>query len=143
MKRNVSGLCDCGDPEAWDPDHFCSDHKGGYVEPEKILSRLPKPIREGAVTVFEKVCIDLKKNCLMLLNLDESAKTLGLNKDEAKKALIDQQGLIYEFLGTRMAEVTAFVHIIAELLFDAFLDKGMYKNKGHTKCCMRCFPKPE
>ena len=28
LKRNVGGCCDCGDPEAWDPDHFCSDHKG-------------------------------------------------------------------------------------------------------------------
>ena len=48
LKRNVSGLCDCGDPEAWDPDHFCSDHKGGYVEPETILSRIPKQVRSSA-----------------------------------------------------------------------------------------------
>jgi len=28
LKRNASGLCDCGDPDAWDTAHFCSDHAG-------------------------------------------------------------------------------------------------------------------
>jgi hypothetical protein len=42
-----------------------------------------------------------------------------------------------------MTEVTAFVHIISQLLFESFLDQGILKNKGHEKCCLRCFPTPE
>ena len=26
LKTNVSGCCDCGDPEAWAPEGCCSDH---------------------------------------------------------------------------------------------------------------------
>ena len=28
IQRGCSGMCDCGDPEAWDPKGFCSDHSG-------------------------------------------------------------------------------------------------------------------
>lgn len=42
LKRNVGGCCDCGDPDAWDPDHFCSDHKGYAQSPEQVLAKLPE-----------------------------------------------------------------------------------------------------
>ena len=66
LNRNVSGCCDCGDPEAWDQNHFCSDHSGYEKSPEEVLKKLPQNIRDGANVVFKDVCIKIKENCLIL-----------------------------------------------------------------------------
>jgi len=81
LKRNVGGCCDCGDPEAWDPDHFCSDHKGYDQSPEEILGKLPKNIKNSADQVFTEICIELKKNCMMLQNVDKESDKQKLSKD--------------------------------------------------------------
>jgi len=41
-KLGCSGCCDCGDPDAWSIDGFCSDHKGFVNENELDVSILPK-----------------------------------------------------------------------------------------------------
>ena len=41
LKRNIGGCCDCGDPEAWDENNFCSDHKGYKVDPKDLLEKIP------------------------------------------------------------------------------------------------------
>ena len=92
-------MCDCGDPEAWDPDHFCSDHTGGYAEPDEIIRKIPQKVRENAEAIFKKVCHELKKNCLMLLNFETEAIKLGMSKEDLKKSVIEQMNLIFEFLG--------------------------------------------
>ena len=114
----MSGLCDCGDPEAWDPDHFCSDHKGGYVEASEIIGKIPEKVRSSASSVFKKVCSEIKKNCLMLLTLECSASKLGMSKDELKKSLIELLNITFEFLGQRIKEVSAFAHIISPSFCD-------------------------
>ena len=35
-KPRVHGCCDCGDPDAWEPDGFCSLHKGTFSTNEEI-----------------------------------------------------------------------------------------------------------
>ena len=50
LKRNVGGCCDCGDPEAWDQDHFCEDHKGvNNFNPEEMNDQ--KNILENEVEI--------------------------------------------------------------------------------------------
>jgi hypothetical protein len=66
LNRNVSGCCDCGDPEAWDPNHFCSDHAGYEKSPDEILKKIPASIRDGAFVVFKEICAKIRKNCLSL-----------------------------------------------------------------------------
>ena len=66
LKRNVGGCCDCGDPEAWDPEHFCSDHKGYQMSPNETLDKLPTKIKNEAEIVFQTICSQIKKNSLML-----------------------------------------------------------------------------
>ena len=47
LKRNASGLCDCGDPDAWDPYHFCCDHQGqSDIASETIIMQIPEPFRK-------------------------------------------------------------------------------------------------
>ena len=36
-------MCDCGDPTAWDPNHFCSDHSGYEEYTDEKLSELLVP----------------------------------------------------------------------------------------------------
>jgi len=56
LNRTVSGCCDCGDPEAWDSKHFCTDHAGYQKSPEEILKKIPQKIMEQANVVFFEVC---------------------------------------------------------------------------------------
>ena len=60
LQRDVLGSCDCGDPEDYDPDHFCSDHKGKLQSAEQMLSKLPEKIRTEAQKKLAECCIDLK-----------------------------------------------------------------------------------
>ena len=41
LKTNISGCCDCGDPDAYDEKGFCSDHKGYAASSETMIAKLP------------------------------------------------------------------------------------------------------
>jgi hypothetical protein len=69
INRNVSGCCDCGDPEAWDSKHFCTEHIGYEKSPEEILKKFPGNIRESAFSVFQTVCAKIRKYCLDLIRI--------------------------------------------------------------------------
>ncbi len=67
LKRNVGGCCDCGDPEAWDQDHFCEDHKGvNNFNTEEIISKIPEDIKNSSECAFRKLAQDLKFICMEL-----------------------------------------------------------------------------
>jgi len=57
LERHISGSCDCGDPEDFDPKHFCSDHTQKSQRPQDLLNKIPKKILEKADVVFEEFCI--------------------------------------------------------------------------------------
>jgi hypothetical protein len=60
LKRNVSGCCDCGDPDAWAEDGFCTKHKGYAASSEVLLDKLPPFIKKSTKFVFSNVCKNLK-----------------------------------------------------------------------------------
>ena len=66
LKRNVSGCCDCGDPDAWREEGFCSDHKGYAASSEVLLELLPSFIKSSAAIVFRVICQQIKQQCLNL-----------------------------------------------------------------------------
>ena len=67
LKRNSRGCCDCGDPEAWDQEHFCSDHKGQHdVDPEQMLLKIPEAIKEKTFEIFDEISENLKEKCMNL-----------------------------------------------------------------------------
>jgi hypothetical protein len=84
LKRNVGGCCDCGDPEAWDPEHFCSDHKGYETSPEEKLDKLPKKIKESATIVFTNLCKKLKLACLAIQSFNSESKKVGMDNKKFK-----------------------------------------------------------
>ena len=67
LKTNVSGCCDCGDPEAWDMKGCCPDHKGIDSSKDKALNALPTHIRQQAPRVFKALAKLLKGALLDLL----------------------------------------------------------------------------
>ena len=142
LKRNVGGCCDCGDPDAWDPEHFCSDHKGYDQSPEEILSKLPAKIRDAAEFEFEQISISLKKHCMMLQNFTSECLKHQMSSDSFKKTIIQIIHLIFKFLAQRVEEVPSFLHIICPKLNSIFIEKDLFtKNESHV-CCMRSFVTP-
>ena len=61
------GICDCGDPEAWDPNHFCERHKarpsssasGGGADESDPLTGVPPHIINATTSVVQAVLEDL------------------------------------------------------------------------------------
>ena len=64
LKTNVSGCCDCGDPEAWDMKGACDTHKGIDSSKEGALNALPPKVREKAPEVFRSLT-KILKTCLL------------------------------------------------------------------------------
>lgn len=60
LKTNVSGCCDCGDPDAWAESGFCTDHQGFGASVEAMLGSLPKDVRENSPLVFASIAKSLK-----------------------------------------------------------------------------------
>ena len=140
LKRNVGGCCDCGDPEAWDPEHFCSDHKGYELTAEETLAKLPKNILESANLAFTEICIELKKYCLILANHEAECKKKNMESDAFKKQHIEIVRIIFEFLTERVEEVPAFLYVIDQKLNVIHLDEDSHaKNEEHMTCCIRAF----
>ena len=67
LKTNVSGCCDCGDPEAWDEKGCCSDHKGIDSSRAAALNALPAAVRESAPIVFKCLTKILKGILLSMI----------------------------------------------------------------------------
>lgn len=66
LKRNVGGCCDCGNPDDWDPNNYCTNHQGFNQDMTDIKSHLPPEIYQAADQVFTAVCNDIKEHCLQL-----------------------------------------------------------------------------
>ena len=60
LKKNVSGCCDCGDPDAWRENGFCADHQGYAASSEQMLEQLPAFIKQSGPVVFSVLCRILK-----------------------------------------------------------------------------------
>ena len=61
----------------------------------EIIGKIPLKVKESAEVVFKKVCIEIKKNCLMLLTLESSATRLGMSKEELKKSVIEMLNITF------------------------------------------------
>ena len=51
IKTNVSGMCDCGDPDAWRPEGNCSKHNG-FIKEDNIMS---EEVKDKLVKAFKRL----------------------------------------------------------------------------------------
>ena len=83
LKTNVSGCCDCGDPDGFDEKGFCSDHKGYAASSEAMISSLPTYVKQSSQRVFGQLMSSFKGLMLKLsLKSDQ-----GLIEDLIKQML--------------------------------------------------------
>ena len=74
LKTNVSGCCDCGDPEAWDEKGCCPDHKGIDSSKDSALNALPPKVRQNAPIVFKCLTKILKGILLGMIEYKDDLK---------------------------------------------------------------------
>ena len=141
LNREIAGSCDCGDPEDFDPNHFCSDHKH-VRSPESILGNLHPNIRAIAEKIFTDSCKDLKWTLLRFQNAEEESAKLNMTTHVFKKMCLEFSCSVFEFFRKMATEVPAFVHIIEAKLNEP-ANGDLLKNKVHSKCCVRCFQSEE
>jgi hypothetical protein len=67
LKTNISGCCDCGDPDGYKPEGFCSDHQGFAASSEAMVASLPPYLKQSSPQVFEAVMSVYKRLMLELL----------------------------------------------------------------------------
>jgi hypothetical protein len=60
LKTNVSGCCDCGDPDGYKEEGFCSDHKGFAASSETMIASLPPYLKESSPRAFSALMNVLK-----------------------------------------------------------------------------------
>ena len=142
LKRDVGGCCDCGDPEAWDENHFCSDHKGQHdINPNEILEKMPTIIRDSAISVFNQIAQKLRFICLKLQNFGDFCMKTNMKEDIFKNTQVATIKLIFEFMRDRIQECPTFIYIIDEVLNAIVMDpKKCKKNPDHKECCVRTYP---
>ena len=60
-KTKVSGCCDCGDPDAWDPKGFCSDHMGTFNNDNDIENYVKSCFNNDIIEKIKNVIIEIVK----------------------------------------------------------------------------------
>lgn len=108
LKTNVSGCCDCGDPDGWAEEGFCTDHKGFAASSESMLKSLPAELKTRAVQVFNQVARDLKLNLLAVKRAPTS---------EDLKAIFEQ---ILDFLTACCCELPSNIYFVGRALQEVF-----------------------
>lgn len=140
LKRNVGGCCDCGDPEAWDENHFCSDHKGVHnVNPEEVLAAMPEDIKKRAAEAFDSLAEELKRHCMKLENYKEASVVAGMSDSRYRETMTRCVKIIFEYMHQRIDECTAFLYLVDFALSKLFVDKDFKRNEAHVACCIRTF----
>jgi len=126
LKRNVSGCCDCGDPDAWAESGFCKKHKGYEASADTLLEQLPTYVKRAARLVFDNVCLQLKAQSLLVSKIYKNATSYkGFNGSAAMKlALAKAQtaiDLIFQFLDWAVDLSAAFIHFLVPSTYQTFL----------------------
>jgi len=76
FKSNCSGCCDCGDPDAWDVNGFCSDHQGSFKNDSEIENYINKCFTDKTLLnkIYEKINEIFEKVFLILLEIENLEK---------------------------------------------------------------------
>ena len=61
LMNSISGCCDCGDPDGYKEEGFCTDHKGFAASSENMIASLSPYLKESSPRVFGAICHAFKK----------------------------------------------------------------------------------
>ena len=132
LKTDVSGCCDCGDPEAWDEKGCCPDHKGIDSSKDKALAQLPKLVRSQAPIVFKALTKILKRALLDLLQL----KSESLDEKRVHVQMISEFFRETSLLLERFKQSIFFLSsAYSEIFYGQF---PLEEDSPHS-CCHRYF----
>ncbi len=111
FKSAVSGCCDCGDPDSWDPAGFCSDHQGIITSDEEIKNLINQTFDANTLVKINEVFESLFSSLAM---------TIGSYEELKKKNFVEIicQALIH--LEVLASSNSALLHIIVYFLLQNF-----------------------
>jgi hypothetical protein len=120
FKSAVSGCCDCGDPDSWDPAGFCSDHQGIITSDEEIKNLINQTFDTNTLLkineVFESLFSSLAK---IIGNYEEQHLECDKNKKaENNYVQIISQALIY--MEVLASSNSALLHLIVYFFLQNF-----------------------
>ena len=133
LKTNVSGCCDCGDPEAWAEKGCCTAHKGIDSSREAALNALPPKVRQNAPIVFKCLTKILKG---ILLGMIEHKDEFGTKEmfEELIDAFMDDMDRTLE---TFKQSIFFLSLAYTEIFYGAH---ELDHSKTTHRCCHRYFP---
>ena len=97
LKTNVSGCCDCGDPEAWDPKGCCPDHQGIDSSRGPALAKVPTKIVQNAPKVFKCLTKILKGILLSLIEFKQNSSMKALFEEMITKFIDEMDKMLAQF----------------------------------------------
>jgi len=102
LDREVRGICDCGDPESWNPNGFCPKHEGFVEELKASMQLLPQDLKD----IIEKV---INLLCLRLYSVLHELKEYDLEDMENElKEIMDEAQMIMMIL-RQMCNVSSII----------------------------------
>lgn len=132
LKTNVSGCCDCGDPEGWDMKGACVTHKGIDSSKDEALNALPASVREKAPEVFRSLT-KILKTCL-----------LGLIENKHDPHVMSvYEAMISDFItesDTLLASWKQCIFYLSEAYIEVFYGAHPLGESSSHTCCYRYFP---
>ena len=88
LKTNTNGCCDCGNPDAWDKDHFCPNHKGFFKNEEDLNNYIEKCFDKNTINEIN----------IFFDNLHNLLNPYFLKCEDEKR--IKNNNLLYQILET-------------------------------------------
>ena len=133
LKTNVSGCCDCGDPEAWAEKGSCPDHKGIDSSREAALSALPPKVRQNAPVVYKSLTKILKGILLSMIEYKNQPQMKEIFEEMIDAFMTEMN----RTLGTFKQSIFFLSEAYTEIFYGAH---ELDLSKTSHKCCHRYFP---
>ena len=142
-KTKVSGCCDCGDPDAWDPKGFCSEHMGSFNNDTDIENYVK--------SCFDNDIIEKIKNHIIEIVKYINSYFLDCENKDVIKGNIGFSNILSNFLRFIYFICNAnlgILHIVSEVFLMNFPNKTKHdcfnyingvlkieKNNNEHDCC--------
>ena len=117
-KTKVSGCCDCGDPDAWDPKGFCSEHMGTFNNDIDIENYVKSCFNDDIIEKIKSVIVEIVKN-INAYFLDCENKDVIIGNLGFSNTLNNFLDFIYFICNANLG----ILHIVSEVFLKNFTNK--------------------